>query len=566
MKTIRLFLLIGVAAVTPYLHAGDFSDFRETNRVSATDKFLISNMDRPSGSRHALVNSSNLLESLMELLNWPATGAGDVTTAQLNTASNALVTLLRANDVVTSNGVLSVVIANDTTTSNGLVTLLRANDVTTSNGVLSVVIANDTTTSNGLVTLLVGNDTTTSNALRTLLVANDTTTSNGVLSVVVANDTTTSNALRTLLIANDTTTSNGVVALLAASSGGSSNMPVATLGTMFVTNAFFRGMTNLTGDTPDFRLTGPNWAWTKPTNNQLINFVGPAAGATFGVEGYLFILSTGAAHTITFSNIVALNELVVLGSTTSVFRVINDRTNTFVMSLQDRTTGSGAVVLSNAPVIVNGTLVTPTIASFANATHSHQNAAGGGTLDAAALGSGTIDAARLSTVLQNLNGTGAITNENSPALQVNSGVISLTPGVLSNLVASAIAVALNGFSNVANVRYAIHQPAITESNLFIGGATNNYECVGSTNIQITNIVEEVTGVNTKLKIAIRNTLSVGVPIMWPAYGAQHGYFFNTNGYVDVRAVTVAPPGTNTVIALEIDGTNVYPAVTFWPRP
>lgn len=39
-------------------------------------------------------------------------------------------------------------------------------------------------------------------------------------------------------------------------------------------------------------------------------------------------------------------------------------------------TGSGALVFGTSP-----TIVTPTIASFANATHNHQNAAGGGTLD-----------------------------------------------------------------------------------------------------------------------------------------------------------------------------------------
>lgn len=54
------------------------------------------------------------------------------------------------------------------------------------------------------------------------------------------------------------------------------------------------------------------------------------------------------------------------------------------------TTGSGAVVLTTSP-----TIVTPTIASFTNATHTHQNAAGGGTLDTAAIASGTLAAARM---------------------------------------------------------------------------------------------------------------------------------------------------------------------------
>ncbi len=52
-------------------------------------------------------------------------------------------------------------------------------------------------------------------------------------------------------------------------------------------------------------------------------------------------------------------------------------------------TGTGSVVRASSP-----TIVTPTIASFASATHSHQSAAGGGTLDAAAIGSGALAAAR----------------------------------------------------------------------------------------------------------------------------------------------------------------------------
>ena len=46
--------------------------------------------------------------------------------------------------------------------------------------------------------------------------------------------------------------------------------------------------------------------------------------------------------------------------------------------------GSGStVVMQSSP-----TITTPTIGSFTNATHTHQNAAGGGTLDAAAIAAG----------------------------------------------------------------------------------------------------------------------------------------------------------------------------------
>ena len=54
-------------------------------------------------------------------------------------------------------------------------------------------------------------------------------------------------------------------------------------------------------------------------------------------------------------------------------------------------TGTGStVVMSGSP-----TITTPTIADLSSATHGHQSAAGGGTLDAAAIGSGTLATARI---------------------------------------------------------------------------------------------------------------------------------------------------------------------------
>lgn len=52
--------------------------------------------------------------------------------------------------------------------------------------------------------------------------------------------------------------------------------------------------------------------------------------------------------------------------------------------------GTPLAVFNQSP-----TIVTPTIASFANANHTHQNSAGGGTLDGASIASGTVPNARL---------------------------------------------------------------------------------------------------------------------------------------------------------------------------
>lgn len=87
-------------------------------------------------------------------------------------------------------------------------------------------------------------------------------------------------------------------------------------------------------------------------------------------------------------------------------------------------TGTGAVVKDQSP-----TIVTPTIASMANANHNHQDAAGGGALSTAALTSGTLAVARGGTGLASgtsggipaYTASGTITS--SAALAANAVVI-----------------------------------------------------------------------------------------------------------------------------------------------
>lgn len=82
------------------------------------------------------------------------------------------------------------------------------------------------------------------------------------------------------------------------------------------------------------------------------------------------------------SNEQALSTLAtgILSSTTGTGVVASNTTSAAIAGLISDETGTGALVFGSSP-----TIVTPTVASFTNATHTHQNAAGGGQLSEAAL-------------------------------------------------------------------------------------------------------------------------------------------------------------------------------------
>lgn len=132
-----------------------------------------------------------------------------------------------------------------------------------------------------------------------------------------------------------------------------------------------------------------------------------------------------------------------------------------VDNTSDATKNSATATLSNK------TLTTPTIASFVNATHNHQNSTGGGTLDAAAIASGIIATARLGSGTANSStflrgdgtwatpaggGSGDVSSNTSSSVvneialfadttgklikrSTGSGIALLTSGVLSTVTA-----------------------------------------------------------------------------------------------------------------------------------
>lgn len=128
----------------------------------------------------------------------------------------------------------------------------------------------------------------------------------------------------------------------------------------------------------------------------------PQLGGQLDVNG--FALGDGTLELIKFSETAsAVNEVTIKNAATTnapQIQATGDDTN-ISLNLVPKGTGvvqAGGVevaTISGTQTLTNKTLTTPTIASLANATHTHQNAAGGGTLDAAAIAAGTVATARL---------------------------------------------------------------------------------------------------------------------------------------------------------------------------
>lgn len=180
---------------------------------------------------------------------------------------------------------------------------------------------------------------------------------------------------------------------------------------------------------------------------------------------------------------------------------------------------------------------------------------------------GTYITNTVSTVLQNLSGTGAVTNENSTALQINSGTLTLTPGNVSNLVNNTTIDFKPGnqITNVIAIKEQIWTNYVqTVSNFVFSFNTNYVELKNQTNVVFTNIVEEATAIHGKIVVHVHNTTGVTMGLVWPAYGAQHGYFFGTNINNAIISSTSLTTGKHGVASIECFGTNFFATWTEWP--
>ena len=157
-----------------------------------------------------------------------------------------------------------------------------------------------------------------------------------------------------------------------------------TLVATVVTNANLTGPITSTGNaTAIASQTGTGTKFVVDTSPTLITPTLGVASATTVNKVTVTTPAVGSTLTIADGKTLTVSNSVALAGTDGT-TITFQGTDTYVGR-------------ATTDTLTNKTLTTPTIASFVNATHAHQTAAGGGTLDAAAIAAGTMATARLGT-------------------------------------------------------------------------------------------------------------------------------------------------------------------------
>jgi hypothetical protein len=154
----------------------------------------------------------------------------------------------------------------------------------------------------------------------------------------------------------------------------------------------------------------------------------------------------------------------------------------------------------------------------------------------------------------------------SSAVGQGVGLHSVANGQLVWTNVNRLEVPVTGLaSNVVAMKFNIWTNYInTVSNFVFSFNTNRYELKNQTNIWFTNIVEEATAVGADMTIHVHNTTAAAMNLYWPAYGAQHGYFLQTNANNPILSTTTLAAGAHGVASFTAFGTNIFATFSTWP--
>ena len=171
----------------------------------------------------------------------------------------------------------------------------------------------------------------------------------------------------------------------------------------------------------------------------------------------------------------------------------------------------------------------------------------------------TVATNRTATTTNIFDFTSVAVNDRLKAHSSSAGQIVWTnaPDIempVTGLASNVVAMKFNIWTNYVN----------TVSNFVFTFNTNRYELKNQTNVIFTNIVEEATAVGADMAIHIHNTTGVTMGLVWPAYGAQHGYFFQTNINNPILTSTTLTTGKHGVASFTAYGTNIFATWSEWP--
>ncbi len=218
------------------------------------------------------------------------------------------------------------------------------------------------------------------------------------------------------------------------------------------------------------------------TSINKVAITAPATSATLTIaDGKTLTASNTLTFTGTDTSSVAFGTggtVVYTGSNLSVFAATTSAQLAGVLS-NETGSSAGLLVFNDSP-----TIVTPTIASFVNATHTHANAAGGGTLDGAAIGAGTVVAARLPATIAytgQANTFGAFLQDlGSSSLKVPTaaGYAPTVAGSFGFNTTSGLPVIGNG---AATLSFVTDSGVVSFTNKTLDASTNTVSNLGTSN-------------------------------------------------------------------------------------